>query len=328
MDDVTLLDGAGKGPAHGFPFDPTHGFSKEALLRVGAPDAPADFEAFWRDRYAAAMEIEPRPELRDTGTARNGWRIWKLSYRSTDRAEIRGWILTPERGGVRRGFVVGHGYGARTEADFHLPFEEAMLVFPCARGLGASVHETIPDQPEWHVLHGIEDRDRYVIGGCVEDIWHAVSVLLRVRPDLEGHIGYLGGSFGGGIGALALAWDDRIMRGHLNVPTFGNQPLRLQLASTGSAASVQKKWKRKPEVAATLAYYDAAAAARFIRQPMHCSCALFDPAVAPAGQFAVYNAIASEKRLFVLPAGHHEYAGQVERERELLREIHDFFRDL
>ena len=72
-------------------------------------------------------------------------------------------------------------------------------------------------------------------GGCVEDVWCAVSATLNLFPECEGHVGLLGISFGGGIGAMALACDTRIQRAHFNVPSFGNQPLRMTFP-TGVAA--------------------------------------------------------------------------------------------
>jgi len=149
--------------------------------------------------------------------------------------------------------------------------------------------------------------------------------VLRRYPQLAGRIGYAGISFGGGIGALALPWDRRIARGHLNVPSFGHQPLRLQLPTVGSADSVQRFDGGQGQVLETLAYYDAAVAARHIRQPMHIAAALFDPAVAPPGQFAVYNGIPGQKRLYVLEAGHFEYPDRARQERELLAELRVFF---
>jgi len=74
-----------------------------------------------------------------------------------------------------------------------------------------------------------------------------------------------------------------------------------------------------------LAYYDAAVAARYIRQPMHLAPARFDPAVAPPGQFAIYNALPGPKELFVLTAGHFEHATSATEDRELLSELRGFF---
>ena len=103
--------------------------------------------------------------------------------------------------------------------------------------------------PVWHVLHNIQDRDRYVFRGCVEDVWLSVSSLIQLFPEVAGRIGYLGISFGGGIGTIALASDKRVSKGHVNVPSFGNQLLRLTLPSFGSAGSVQVFAKKHPGVA-------------------------------------------------------------------------------
>jgi cephalosporin-C deacetylase len=59
--------------------------------------------------------------------------------------------------------------------------------------------------------------------------------------------------------------------------------------------------------------------------PVHFACAQVDPAVAPEGQFSVYNAVAGAKALLPLTAGHPTPAAE---ERELLREIDTFFRDM
>jgi len=58
---------------------------------------------------------------------------------------------------------------------------------------------------------------------------------------------------------------------------------------------------------------------------MHFVGALADPAVAPPGQFSIYNAKPGEKKLFVLKAGHMEYPTQAQQETELLQELETFF---
>jgi cephalosporin-C deacetylase len=70
-----------------------------------------------------------------------------------------------------------------------------------------------------------------------------------------------------------------------------------------------------------LANYDAAVAAKYIRQPMHLALARFDPAVAPPGLFAIYNALPGPKELFVLTAGHFEHTESAAEDRELLSEL-------
>jgi cephalosporin-C deacetylase len=314
--------------AHGFAFDPSYGYSLEALQAVGIPQPPADFAAFWQARYARAMQVQPRPCIEHTGTQQGGYEVYDVRYGSTDGVVIRGWLLIPQDQPVTRGLVFGHGYGGCSGADLRLQPAGAALLFPCLRGLSLSQQQGISSTPSEHVLCGIGKPDEYVIGGCVDDVWLAVSALLALFPAARGHVGYVGTSFGGGIGALALPWDARIQRAHLHVPTFGNQPLRLQLPTIGSGAAVQRYQQSYGNVMDTLQYYDAGCAATFIQQPVHVAAACFDPAVAPPGQFAIYNALAGEKSLFVLEAGHFAYPNQAAQEQALYKELECFFAQL
>lgn len=308
-----------------FPFDPTYGYGLDELLAVEPPAEPSGFVDFWQDRYQRALRVDPRPRLGASDFSRGDMLVSELDYISTDSFPIRGWLLMPRDRPPARGFVLGHGYGGVEAPDFDLPCSDAAYLVLCFRGLCRSRREPISAEPAWHVLHDIHLRERYILGGCTEDLWTGVSALLRLYPHLEGRIGYMGISFGGGIGALGLAWDRRITRAHLNVPSFGHQPLRLKLPTNGSAASVQEFARLHGHVLETLAFYDAAVAARHIAQPVHVAAALFDPAVAPPGQFAVYNALGGEKRLFVLHAGHFNYPRRAEQEAMLLSELKEFF---
>jgi len=152
-------------------------------------------------------------------------------------------------------------------------------------------------------------------------------VLTRLYPQLAGRIGYSGGSFGGGIGALAIAFDARIDRGHLAVPTFANMPLWLTLPTTGSGHSVQTFRKAHPEVLDTLRLFDAATAATRIAVPMLLAVARFDPAVAPPCQFSVANALppANHHETIVLDAGHFDYPGMGEQHALLAGAVRRFF---
>ncbi|PDT09861.1 alpha/beta hydrolase [Rhizobium sp. J15] len=311
---------------HPFAFDPTYGMTLEELLAVKPPEEPEDFDAFWEARYRKALAVDPRPGLSRSELSHPDWHVLDLVYRSTGEFRIGGWLLLPREGKVRRGLVVGHGYGGRDRPDFDLPVEETALVFPCCRGLSLSARPPISQNPSWHVLHDIDKRDSYIIGGCVEDIWLAVSTLVGLYPWLSGHIGYSGISFGGGIGAMAIAYDLRIDRGHLALPSFGDQPLRLKLPSVGSAEGVQAYQAEHGNVLETLGFYDAATAARRIKVPMLTAVALFDPAVAPPCQFAVANAMPKDNEIFILDAGHFDYPGSAEQEAALRDKIGQFFR--
>lgn len=314
--------------SHSYPFDPTYGHDLDSLLSIGAPDEPDGFVEFWRRRYERARSVDPQPRVAPSQRTHRGWKVHDITFTSTKDATINGWLLIPENGEVRRGFVIGHGYGGRDCPDYHLPLRDSALLFPCLRGLSRSRAPGIPDTPDRHVLHGIDHPENYLLGDCVEDIWTSATTLLNLFPQVEGHLGYLGISFGGGTGAMAMPWDDRFRSAHLNVPSFGNQPLRLDLPTTGSGASVRRHYQNHPEILSTLLFHDAAIAARHIRIPVHGALAVFDPMVAPPGQFSIHNALGVPGTCFPLTAGHHPYPSQPEEEGRLLREIDKFFQDL
>jgi cephalosporin-C deacetylase len=130
---------------------------------------------------------------------------------------------------------------------------------------------------------------------------------------------------------MALACDKRYTRAFLDVPAFGQFPLRAQgegWKCTGSWESLRLYKRRRPEILDVLAYFDSAVAARYITTPVLAACALFDPAVAPAGQFAVYNALHGHKELFVREAGHFAgggWPGEVEEQARLDARIRQWF---
>jgi cephalosporin-C deacetylase len=162
----------------------------------------------------------------------------------------------------------------------------------------------IPWHSSAHVIHKIESRDQYVLRGATVDTWLAASVLLELFPDTTENLNYTGCSFGGGMGALALPWDHRFKHAYLDIPTFGHHHLRLKYESLGSGESVRKFYDTHPDIIETLRYYDAALSAKYIKIPVVCTPALFDPVVVPPGQFAIANALNSQSETIILPTGH------------------------
>lgn len=307
-----------------------------ALREAEPPQPPTDFAAFWQPRAQAARAIDPAPKVTPgeerhpaapaAPAAPGGTRVHTIHFTSVHGTRLGGWLALPPKGEpVRRAFVIGHGYGGRdTPApELPLPVPAAAALFPCVRGMGERGRvEGIPDEADAHVLHGIDSRDTYVLGDCAADLWCAASALEALFPSLE-HLGYIGESLGGGLGALALPWDDRFTCAQLTVPTFGNHPVRLTTPCTGSGESVRAYHARHPEVIDVLRYFDAATAASRIRVPVLTAPALFDPAVPPHGQFAVANAAPGP--VHVLTAGHVEHPARAAEATALRAAARDFF---
>lgn len=301
---------------HTFEFDPTYGCDDAALLAVRGPAGPDDFADFWRATFEEAMAPPLNLSVTPTRSPRESVEVFHVEYDSLGGVRIGGWMTRPTGGGpLQRGVVVGHGYGGRDAPDLGLPgLDDAATIQFCARGFNRSRHPDLPNVAARHVTHGIEHRDTYIHRGCVADAWRAASALLECWPQVADELYYHGGSFGGGIGALALPWDARFRKAFLRVPSFGHHPLRVTLPCTGSGHFVTRYWQQHPHVLAdTLAYHDAATAARHITIPVLVCLARFDPAVPPPGQAAVYNALPGPRELVWRDADHYAaYPGEAD----------------
>jgi cephalosporin-C deacetylase len=289
---------------HQFPFDPTYGYTFETLLRVGTPAAPADFADFWRATYDQTRAIAPRATVKQVESKFVNVDVYEVEYDSLGGFRVGGWVTLPKDGDVRAAVVIGHGYGGREGPGDAVPVEHAAAIWPCGRGFHRSARSDLPNGSARHVIHGIDSRETYLHRFCVADLWQALSALHELSPDSAKASYYAGGSFGGGLGAMMIPWEPRLLRAYLDVPSFGNHPLRVTLPCVGSGEAVRLMYNRRPEIMETLKYFDAATASTFTKIPTLVAAAEFDPAVPPPGQFAVYNALACPKELFVRTAAH------------------------
>lgn len=316
------------GLRHDLPFDPAYGHTLDTLLAIAPPpDEPSDFDDFWTARYRHALAVDIAPALGSASRV-GGHLVQPIHYTSTDGVRVGGWLTSPADGRIVRGAVYLHGYGGRAAPEPELLPPGTAAIWPCARGLGtASRLPGVPDNGAGHVLHGIDSAETYIHGGCVADVWCAATTLLRVHPAVARRLAYVGDSFGGGIGAMAVAFDDRFHAVALGVPSFGHHPLRLTLPCTGSGDAVRRHHHQHPEVLRVLRYFDAATAATRVRQRAHVAAARFDPHVPPPGQFAVYNALAGPKTLHVLTAGHFDHPDAVMERSALNAARRDFLQE-
>ncbi|MEV4775382.1 acetylxylan esterase [Microbacterium sp. LWH12-1.2] len=301
-------------------------YSLSALLTPAArPEEPADFDEFWQKTFdefgtgPVAWQLER--ELEPTTTHRRS----EIRFHSSAGEQAVAYLMVPHVAStIRRGLVVGHGYGGRTAPDPDRVPRDTAAIFPCAPGTHAGTTSRFPAVPDEHVLSGIAHRDTYSHRFAAADIWRAATVLLDAAPGAADILDFSGGSFGGGIGAMALPWDTRFRRATLDVPSFGDHTIRLSRHCTGSGEAVRLHVRAHPEVRPVLDYFDAAIAARRLRIPVLVGAAVLDPAVDPRGQFAVYHALGGPKRLSVRANGHLDGPIGELSDRLLLQDSTDF----
>lgn len=272
---------------------------------------PEDLTEFWTGLKRTADAVDAKPRRRPTWRRR----VKRVTFSSVGGRRLGAWLVRPASGEPTAAVVVGHGYGGRAGPELQGIPDGAAAFFPVCRGLPSlSLQDDLPRLAAGHVLHGIESKETYVIGGCAADIWLAATALEELLGSKLGHragglpLGYMGGSFGGGIGALAVPWDERFDAVALHVPTFGSNTDRLEVPSVGSSEALRNHVQHHPEAWEVLDYFDAVHGARRLRVPTVVAPAHRDPAVPPVGQWAVAEAVPEEFRSIVeLTAGHEEY---------------------
>lgn len=307
---------------HSFPFDPTYGYTRDRLLAIMPPAAPAGFDEFWRATHDEAFAVPLDLERATSASPSSRHHVEIVRFTVLGGHRVGAWLVTPSDGVIASAGVVGHGYGGRDAPD--LEHRQAALLYPCMPGFQLSASHNVPNQAADHVIHGIASRETCILRACVATVWASARVLENLFPACAGRLRYLGASFGGGIGALALPWERSFVKAYLDVPTFGHHPIRLQCPCVGSGESVRRLVAQQPDIAGVLPYFDSAIAATRIRIPTLVAAALFDPAVPPPGQFAVYNALAGPRELFEREAAHFDAGFSVEEERRLRQRIDAF----
>ena len=215
--------------------------------------------------------------------------------------------------------VFGHGYGGREQIGPD-QLEEGRVagLFICAPGfhLSENPKRVVSNSGAFHVIKDIEDPRKYIIRACVCAYWQGARLLQNLYPGLP--MFYDGTSFGGGLGAMLLAWGDIFKGGFVGQPTFANHPFRLAFETRGSASAVRALYHRAdPEMRAkilrTLSYYETVFHARRIKVPVVFWNSVFDPAVPSAGQFSVALSVPHKKvRIVPHTVGHYEYAHPIQ----------------
>ncbi len=300
--------------------DPSFGYTIDDLLKVPSlPRLPEGGEAYWRSRYERVRQMDLKISWEDEWTMVAARRVRKLRFDTPQGRSVGMWFSVPLEGEVTRLVVHGNGYGASTGAGDLLLGGEANLQ------LWREVSRDGCNLFDLSVTDGIENKDTFVLGGRVEDVWCAVTVMRSLYPDRQLPLYYWGGSFGGGIGALAIPWDDRVEAAYFDVPTFGNHPMRMQTPCVGLGKALADYYRKHPEVMDVLRWYDAAATIAYARQPVLYACAILDPVVTPAGQFSIWHAHRGRKRLLVLPAGHLDHPDVRVYAWEVLDEVKQWF---
>ena len=296
----------------------TSGFPKEQLLQIEGDTPVPDFQTFWQAQYAAARAWKCSCKVEgELWSPDPDCRIFRIRFTSIDGFSIGMWLARPRES--TGGKLLAHGYG-NPQIPPVASSPGRTIVMPCVPGLALSQCKEIPWKSGDHARFGADSPEHYVITDGVRNLWIALTILIDMFPDTADNILCSGGSLGGGMGALAIPWDERIHYGNLNVPTLGG---RIMLDYPGNPDTPGESRRRMalagPEGMRIIDLCNASAAARFIRVPTVVTPALRDAVVPPPGQFAVANSIPEPYRILrIREVGH---APATEADQVMLKEL-------
>lgn len=285
------------------------GYEPEAI--VSLPDNKPDLDEFWEKAKKELATVAPDYKLTLLpGKPGDKRKIYKVTMRSLENAEISGYYCVPEKKGKYPVIVSYMGYGSKpwlpNSAD-----NPAMAEFILStRGQGLNQPGNI--YGDW-ITFELGNKDKYYYRGAFMDLIRAID-FVSSRPETDTlNIFAEGGSQGGAFTLAACALDRRITAAAPTIPFLSDYPDYFSIVNW-PAEPVQKKQAElkltDKQLYETLSYFDIKNLAHKITCPVIMAVGLQDEVCPPHTNFAGYNRIHSEKEFYIFPENGHNVPDQ------------------
>lgn len=308
----------------------------DQLVRYTAPDdAPADFDAFWRDTLAAAAAHPLALQCVPVDTGLRWIESFDVTFAGYGGQPIRAWLNLPK---VRTAPLpciveyIGYGGGRGFPSDWLLWSSAgyAHLVMD-TRGQGSAwlkgdTADLEPDgsSPQFpgFMTRGILDPRTYYYRRVFSDAVRAIEAA-RSHPAIDAtRIAVTGGSQGGGISIAAAGLAPDVALVMPDVPFLCHYRRATEITAAHPYEEIARfcmtHRDRVDQVFATLAYFDGVHfAARATGRALF-SVGLMDEICPPSTVYAAYNRYHGPKEICVYRYNHHEGGGPFQ-VREKLR---------
>jgi cephalosporin-C deacetylase len=284
------------------------GFAASPLLKRSRPDNAADFAEFWQStkKELAAIdpqfEVEPQPKL-----ATPQFDISLVEMRSYNNVRVRAWLMMPK--GKTKPPAILHVQGYSTNNTAWGGDSNFAHLFLNIRGHGNSQDDVNPGFPGF-LQSGLEDKSKYIYRGAFMDCIRAMDFLCSQYTTIDtSRIGVEGASQGGALTFVTAAMDKRIKCAAPDVPFLSDYRNYFRIANWPAnefKTYVEKNNADWETIYQTLSYFDIKNFAPMINCPVMMGVGLFDDICPPHINFAAFNNIpVNDKLYFLYPkAGH------------------------
>ncbi len=278
--------------------------------------AAADFEAFWDETQWLAQSQPLNPEVVSVDYPSKKLSAYQISFDAFDRGRIQAWLLVPTTSTSEKlpALIRWHDYlGFRGRIGTHLTWalQGFVVLVPDIRGHGDSSDLT---HYSWgnnkgYFPQGIQEPREYYLRGCIADGLRAVHFLSGCGEVNPNRIGIIGDGLGGLVSLWTAALHPQINTIAPVAPYPCDWERHVVGASSIAADEVKIYLTRYPEqeetVWKTLSYFDPINIAHRVNCPSLFPIGLQGNTAPPQDSVGIYNLIAGEKELKVLPYDGH-----------------------
>lgn len=285
----------------------------------GSYPCPDGFAAFWRDTAQALNAGEPLLERVDVANPEADY--YQATLRAPDGCVLRAKYICPAGGGAAPTVLQFHDYPAASRGWFHLTRYAALgyaVLAPDCRGQGgvsdggAAGAGPMAYGPLFNGLEG-DIRGMYLFHLFEDALLWAKAAAGLEGTDKENLFVY-GEGQGGALALASAALVDGYRKCAAHYPTLCDYKRVWEKdfdAGVYEGLRFFFRWhdpihQREEEIFDKLAYVDAKNFAPMVRSEVLMSTGLQDCVSPPSAQFAVFNALETQKRHLVYPKHGHE----------------------
>jgi cephalosporin-C deacetylase len=277
---------------------------------------PNDFDAFWDDVLQQASGIPLDVELvPDSLRTSDDVEVFQVFYTSLGHVRIAAWYCRPVQRAERAPailFLPGYQMDPPIPKEWARKGYLALSVAP--RGKLRSTRQFNPGYPNL-LTHNIVDRHTYAYRGFYVDTWRGIDVLLS-RPEVDpARLGVTGSSQGGGLTITTAAMRPEVRAAAAGAPYLCGYLDSIELTHTYPYEEINDYLRlypeRRPDVEATLAYFDGINFAGRISCPIIVNIGLQDNVCPPETGYALFEHIGARDKQLYPYDGHGHDAGRV-----------------
>jgi cephalosporin-C deacetylase len=292
----------------------------------GKNPCPSDFDTFW-DRSLAEMRcIDPEIELIAAEFTAPNVECFHLLFTGVGGARVHAKVLRPANATAPHPAVLlFHGYTGDSGDWFDklgyvaAGFTVAALDCRGQAGLSQDTGVVLGNTLHGHIIRGLDDAlrgfpEKFLFRQIFLDTAQLAGIIMEMADVDENRVGVAGGSQGGALTIACAALEPRLKRAAPLYPFLSDYIRVWEIDQAKDAYKELLEFfrhsdpmhQRESEIFEKLGYIDIQFLAPRVQAEVLWGIGLMDTICPPSTQFAVYNKLASPKKMVIYPDFAHE----------------------